>query len=342
MQIALALASALLFALGTVLQQKAGSSAPSAGARSGLLLRLARRPVWLAGIASDGLGFVAQAAALRDGRLDVVQPLLITSVVFALPLGIRLGGQRVHRSDLAAAALVVVALAGFLVVADPAGGRQEAPLRGWLVAAAVCAVACAPLALVGRRGPPPRRAALLGAAAGVLFALSAALTKATVDELNRGIGHVALSWEPYALAAVGYVSMTFNQLALDTGALAATVATSAALDPIASVVLGLVLFHESLHATVPQAAGELLAVAAALTGMTVLARSEAHLTSGKGNERRLSRGHVSRRSCGSRAGPLRPPRRRRHRRRGGGAGARGGSRRPPASRSGSGRPARAR
>jgi hypothetical protein len=63
-EIGLALVSAVLFALGSVLQQKAGLDAPSAGASSSLLLRMARRPVWLAGIASDGLGFVAHAAAL--------------------------------------------------------------------------------------------------------------------------------------------------------------------------------------------------------------------------------------------------------------------------------------
>ena len=55
-------------------------------------------------------------------------------------------------------------------------------------------------------------------------------------------------WELYALVAVGYTSMTLNQLALDTGALAAALATSSSLDPIASVVLGLTLFDESLNA----------------------------------------------------------------------------------------------
>jgi drug/metabolite transporter (DMT)-like permease len=138
-EIVLALTSALLFALGNVLQQKAGLDQSSAGPSSGLLLRMARRPVWLAGIASDGLGFVAQAAALGIGRLAVVQPLLVSSVVFALPLGVRLSGQRVRRSDVAAAALVAVALVGFLIIASPSGGRREAPLTDWLIVAIVCA-----------------------------------------------------------------------------------------------------------------------------------------------------------------------------------------------------------
>ena len=276
MEIVLSLASAMLFALGTVLQQRAGVSEPSAGAHAGLVLRMARRPVWLAGIASDGLGFVAQAAALGIGRLAVVQPLLVASVVFAVPLGVRLSGQRVTRGEVAAAALVVVGLVGFLSIASPSGGRSEAPPSDWLVVAVICAAVCAPLVLLARRGAAPRRAALLGTAAGVLFALSAALTKAVVDELHAGLVQVITSWELYALAGVGYASMTLNQLALNTGALAATMATSTASDPIVSVVLGLVLFHESLHLTGLRAIGTLSALAVALLGMAALAQSQEH------------------------------------------------------------------
>ena len=276
MEIVLSLASAMLFALGTVLQQRAGVSEPSAGAHAGLVLRMARRPVWVAGIAADGLGFVAQAAALGIGRLAVVQPLLVASVVFAVPLGVRLSGQRVTRGEVAAAALVVVALVGFLSIASPSGGRSEAPPSDWLVVAVISAAVSAPLVLLARRGPARRRAALLGTTAGVLFALSAALTKAVVDELHAGLVQVITSWELYALAGVGYASMTLNQLALNTGALAATMATSTASDPVVSVVLGLVLFHESLHLTGLRAIGTLSALAVALLGMAALARSQEH------------------------------------------------------------------
>ena len=276
MEIVLSLVSALLFALGTVLQQRAGVSAPSEGAHAGLILRMARRPVWVAGICSDGLGFVAQAAALGIGRLAVVQPLLVFSVVFALPLGVRLSGQRVRRSDIAAAALVVAGLIAFLAVASPSGGRSEAPLSSWLVVGIVCAALCTPLALLGRHGRAPRRAALLGTATGILFALCAALTKAVVDELHAGILTILGSWELYALVGVGYASMTLNQLALNTGALAATIATSTAADPIASVVLGLALFHESLDLTGLRAIGTVAALIAALAGLALLAQAQEH------------------------------------------------------------------
>jgi drug/metabolite transporter (DMT)-like permease len=272
--VVLALVAAVLFALGNTLQQKAGLDEPTEGTGASLLVRMAQRPVWLLGIASDGLGFVAQAAALGIGRLVVVQPLLVTSVVFAMPLGARLTGQRITRTDVGAAVLVVGALVAFLTIANPSGGRDDAPLGDWLIAGAACGVPCAILILLARHGSPPRRSALLGISAGILFALSAALTKAVVDELDGGILDVIGSWHLYALGIVGYVSMTINQMALDTGALAPAVATSTAFDPIASVVLGLTLFDESLHATTLGAVATLIALVAALAGMAILARSQ--------------------------------------------------------------------
>jgi hypothetical protein len=116
---------------------------------------------------------------------------------------------------------------------------------------------------------------LLGAAAGILFALSAALTKTVVSELDNGIVTLVTTWPLYGLIAVGYVSMTLNQMSLDAGALAATMATSTALDPIASVVLGLTLFRESVSAGPIEVIVIVLALAVVVAAMVVLARDQA-------------------------------------------------------------------
>jgi drug/metabolite transporter (DMT)-like permease len=272
-EVLLALGAALLFAVGTVLLQKAGMEEGTGGSQPRLLLRMARRPLWLAGILADALGFVGQAAALSIGRLAVVQPLLVTSVVFALPLGARLTGQRVRRADVGAALLVTGGLVAFLVVADPSGGRDDAPVGEWLLAGAAIGAVVAPLVLISRRLAPAPRAALLGIAAGVLFALSAALTKAVMDRLGDGVLELLLDWHLYALIAVGYISMTLNQLALMTGALAPAMATSLAFDPITSVVLGTTLLSESLHETPIGIAATVLSLAVALAGVAILSRS---------------------------------------------------------------------
>lgn len=276
MEIALALAAALLFALGSVLQQKAGLDEPetAAGSSGGLLLRMARRPVWLVGIAADALGFVAQAIALTIGRLAVVQPLLVSSVVFALPLGARFTGQRIRRADMIAAAVVTAALAVFLLVADPSGGRDDAPFGQWLIAGAVLGGVSAALVLAAREAKPATKAALLGIATGLLFGLSAALTKAVGDQFEEGVLTIFTDWHTYALLVVGYASMTLSQLSLQTGVLAPAVATSMAFDPISSVVLGTTLLQESLHTSTLGAVAAVAALVAALGGLAVLARTQ--------------------------------------------------------------------
>jgi drug/metabolite transporter (DMT)-like permease len=272
MAIPLALVAALLFSLGTVLQQQVAATASEEEARgAGFLLRLARQPRWLAGIVADGLGFVAQAAALGLGRIVVVQPLLATSVVFALPLGARFEHKPVSRPEILGALAVTAGLGAFLVLADPGGGVDNASATAWVVSFAIAAVLCSALTLSARGRAPVHRAALLGTAAGILFALSAALTKATVEQLDDGVLAVFEHWQLYALVVVGYVSMTLSQASLQAGALAAAVATQMALDPVASLFLGTLAFDETIHDDTGTLLAALVAFAVMIGGIAFLA-----------------------------------------------------------------------
>jgi drug/metabolite transporter (DMT)-like permease len=272
----LAVAAALLFAIGTVLQQRAAmQSSDREAVRAGFLLSLVRKPVWLAGIASDGLGFLAQAAALGIGKLVVVQPLLATSMVFALPFGARWTGQRIGRAQVIAALAVVAGLAAFLVISDPSGGQDDASTGAWIVIGVAGAALTAALIAAGARGGAVRRAATFGSAAGVLFAISAALTKATVDELDEGILSLLTDWHVYALLVVGYASMNISSISLQTGALAPAMATSMTLDPICSVILGVTAFGESIHDDTAGAIASLAGLAAMVWGLVALARAQA-------------------------------------------------------------------
>ncbi len=276
MEAVLALFAALMFALGTVIQQREAMKVSDEDAHSaGLLLRLAKRPAWLAGIVADALGFVAQAVALGIGRVIVVQPLLATSVVWALPLGARLSGQKVVRRDIYAAIAVTAGLGVFLVISDPYGGRDDAPIAAWIVAGgSLCAVA-AVLALIGLRGSPTRKAAACGTAAGLLFGLSAVLTKSVVDSLDEGLVDLITDWHLYALAAVGFASMTLSQISLQAGELAPAVATQMIFDPVASLILGLTLLQEQIHDDALGVIGSIVALLVTFAGMAVLATRQA-------------------------------------------------------------------
>ena len=276
LEVSLALVAALLFAFGTVLQQKEAQEVSDDDAlKAGFLLRLARRPVWLAGMAADGVGYGAQAAALGIGRIVVVQPLLATTVVFALPLGARILGQPIRRRDVLAALAVTVGLGVFLVVADPQGGREDATTAAWFASFGVAAAVCVPLVLAGRRASTPAmKATLLGIATGVLWGLSAGLTKAVVEDLDEGVVSLLGDWHLYALAVVGWTSLTLAQASLQAGALAPAVATQAALDPIASVLIGTLAFEETLNHGALGIAGSLAGFIAMVGGIVVLASAQ--------------------------------------------------------------------
>lgn len=270
--VVLTLAAAVLFAVGTVLQQRVTVTASAKEARdTWFLVRLARRPAWLAGIAADGLGFGCHAAALAAGRLAVVQPLLATTLVFTLPLGAWLDHRRVDRRELAAAVVMTGGLALFLLLANPSGGHDDASPGAWAVALLACGLVaglCRGLAHgAGSRG----RAIALGSGSGVLFGLTAALTKATVGRVDDGITHLVVDWHVWALVVVGYASMALAQASLQAGALGPAVATQTALDPVTSLLLGVLAFGEVLDAGPLASAGALLGLVLMLAGIVALA-----------------------------------------------------------------------
>jgi drug/metabolite transporter (DMT)-like permease len=272
MEVILAFGSAAVFALGTVLQQRVVMDAPEAKeASAGILFRLIRHPVWLAGIAAYGIAFGLQAAALGDGRLAVVQPILATTIVFALPLGVWLSAQRITRRDVIAAIVVTAGLALFLVLADPSGGKQDAPIGQWVIAGAVLIGLAAGLVVAGLARAGALRAALLGTASGLLFGLVSALTKGAVEVFQDDGAEVLLNWHLYALIAIGFGGMTITQLSLQTGILPPAVATSSIFNPAASVVLGLTLFDEQVHHSTAGRIGAALALLAMFGGIAALA-----------------------------------------------------------------------
>ncbi len=135
---ALAVCAAFFFALAATLQQKGalGMGEVSLGSPSSLLA-LAKQKVWLIGTVALLVGYVFQAAALDRGRLAVIQPLLVLTIVFALPLGYWLTNQRVGRTEVLGACVVVLGLAIFTVIGEAAEGRDNAPANEWAIVTAL-------------------------------------------------------------------------------------------------------------------------------------------------------------------------------------------------------------
>ena len=244
---ALALCAAFLFALAATLQQKGavGMGGISLGSPSSFA-RLATQKFWLFGTIALFVGYVVQAAALDRGRLSVIQPLLVMTVVFALPLGYFLTSQHVGRTEVLGAAVIVAGLAMFTIFADPASGVDDAPASDWAVLLVLFCGLAVVLMFLGGRGSLTRKAATYGLAAGVLFGLSASLAKPTVETLHEGIGAVLTDWEAYAMAITGIAAFVVQQVSLGTGKLAPSVATVSVANPVVAITIGALVLDERL------------------------------------------------------------------------------------------------
>jgi len=273
--ILLALVAALLFALSTVLQQRVAMRASDRQARSPwFMLRLARSPVWLGGIALTWIGYGFHVAALSGGEIVVVQPILAMTMVFALPIGARLSAQPLNPRDVAAALLAGAGLAAFLLTSSPQEGVEGPGPGPWLAWGGGTLALAALLTLFGLRRAPSRKAALVGTAAAVLFALHGAITKAFTEELHLGPIGLLGNWTLWAVLIVAAISMAVSQIALQAGDLAPAIATESVVDPVFSVVLGIGLYQEALHTTSGGHVASLLSLAAMLAGVGYLSLRE--------------------------------------------------------------------
>ena len=281
---AAALGAALSYAAASVMQQRAAQEEPAEKAlKPGFLLRLVRQPLWLAGLAADGLAYMLQFVALGHGPIALVQLLLVSGLLFALPLGASVSRCPIGRSDVLAGGLVVVGLATFLTVGAPAGGRAEAPAGTWVAVGAGGAIVIGALVLLAGRRPGVRRATALGAAAGVANALVAVFTKASAHILEHGLLHAVMSWPPYALLASGAASLALASSAFQAGALAASLPMLTVVDPIAATIVGALFFGESLTVRGLAPVAEVASLAAMVAGVFMLGRSPlVHCTHGAG------------------------------------------------------------
>jgi drug/metabolite transporter (DMT)-like permease len=249
MAVFFALLSAVAYASASVLQQRAARAVPEEHAmRPGLLWRLIRRPLWLAGTAIDWLGFGFQAVALGLGSILVVQPMLCTGLLFALPLGAALQGRRLGHREWTGAVALSLGLAVFLVVGDPTEGKDFATTRAWLLALAILGPTIVVLVGGAMRRRNTRRAVLLALATAILYAITAVNTKSAVAELQQGIDVLLTSWEPYVGAVAAIVGLLLNQSAFQAGELGASLPTLTAVEPILGSLLGVLMLHEELRA----------------------------------------------------------------------------------------------
>ncbi len=261
----LCLAAAACFGASSVMQQREARRAPKEMAmRLGLLGHLLQRPLWLLGNLFGLAGLALQFLALRHGSLALVQPLLVTGLVFALAGAAVLDRRRPSRREALWTVATMGGLALFVAVSRPGPGIGRGSTAGWLVLALATGAGVTALVLAARQWRR-WRALSLGAAAGLLGGVLAALIERTAHLVNGGIVHTMTSWPPYALIACGVFTVVLTQSAYQAGDIRLSLPALTVAEPITAILIGQLLFGEQISVTGPAVVGEV----AGLTLMTL-------------------------------------------------------------------------
>jgi drug/metabolite transporter (DMT)-like permease len=276
--VTLALLSAATFAISSSVQQQAAEGAPeSATGLVGLLGYLVRRPAWLVGQLLATCAFVLHASALHAGPIAVVQPIVVSGIVWAVPARAALSRRLPSSRELWAVVVTATGLAVFLVASDPTEGSQATLGLGSVVIVAVgVLVALAANYAASLSGHEPRRKAFfLGVVGGVLFGLVAGLVKLSLQELNSdGLGGMLLSWPPYALLLAGAGGVLTNQRAYRTAGLSASMPALNIVNGMTSLVFGFTVFAEVPRHSPLFLALEALALGCMAVGLWMLIQLE--------------------------------------------------------------------
>lgn len=246
-------------ATSSVLQRKAGRQVPQGENLSLRLIRsLLHQPVWFGGILAVTAGFLLQAAALGNGQLSVVEPILVLELPFTLLLATRIFRARLHRREWGAAIAMSAGLAALLYSLSPSAGRpRDVRWYVWVIGIGINLAFVAAMTVWGRRGPAgggprsgqssARQAAVLAVGAGAAFGLTAALIKGVTTTFSQGMGTLLTSWQLYAMIVTGAGAMFLVQSAMNAGRLVAAQPGLTLTDPIVSILWGVFVFHEQVR-----------------------------------------------------------------------------------------------
>ncbi|MER7790574.1 DMT family transporter [Streptomyces sp. NPDC097640] len=266
LSVLLALASAVCYAAGAILQEHVAATTPP---RPYAALRRGR---WWTAVTLNGAGAVLHVLALAYGPLSVVQPLGALTIVFALPMAAVFVRRPVGSAGWRGAVLATAGLAGLLSLSGSSGARALTR-DGRITVAVATAAAIAVLAVAARWARRPGvRSVLLAMAAGTAFGVSSVFTKNVTVELE---------WDAWAsglpsLVMIGLLAgsgVLLSQASYRGAGLAAPLATATVVNPVVATAIGVAALGEHFRHGAP---GTLLALVAALVAGTGLVMLTVH------------------------------------------------------------------
>lgn len=273
----LALGAAAVFGLGTALQHRAAYGVSRTDVASGRLLpRLLRRPGWVVGLVCSAGAFTLHVAALQRGSLTLVQPIVVTTPVFAVVARSGLDRRWPDPAETVWAMCTWVGLIFFITTV----GTDHAPhaandqtVTWFLIIGTVTA------ALTGWAARRVRVATyegfLWGVAAGILYGLTAGLVKVAASHASLGVVALMGHWSAWLVAPAGVGAFMLSQRAYHATRLSVTAPVLNIVDVLVAVTFGSVVFGDHLFDPASHRVVELLGAALIGVGVWRLIQADA-------------------------------------------------------------------
>jgi hypothetical protein len=277
-----AVAGAASFGLASAIQFRATKEVPlSTTLNPQLLVNLVRKPIWLASVVTVVLGLSLQVVALAFGPLVLVQPLLVTSVLFGGMFTAGMAGHRLDRIVLLGGLACAGGLSAFLLLAQPSGQAGEFNQRHIFPLALILVVVILGALLLGSWSHGELRVISLAVATGVFYGVTAGLIKAVAAQIRvDGITTPFLHWHIYMVCVIGPMGFLLSQNTFQSGKLISpALAVITTVDPLVGIAIGVQWLGESLTATTVALVGETISAAAIIAGIAVLTHRSEHLRS---------------------------------------------------------------
>jgi drug/metabolite transporter (DMT)-like permease len=276
-----AMCAALSFGLSSNFQYRASHQVPVRGpADPTLFADLVRNRLFQYSIGLNILGFALQVTALKFGPVMLVQPLLVTSLLFYVLLTPALNRQRPDAVRIAGAGLTLAGLIAFLLVARPTdvGGRDLTPdtILPLAVGLAVLLTACI---AVSRTVARQWRSLPLALGTGICYGVTAGLVRSLSNRFTDGFPELLHHWQLYAICVLGPLGVLLNQNTFQAGKLGSpALAIITTVDPLISIGVGLLWLDGTIAVGVAPVLGEIIALAVMAAGIAVLATRAPHLS----------------------------------------------------------------
>jgi len=283
-----ALAGACVYGVTGILQQRNAHEVEGDPTdQAGLIKGLIRRPAWVLSTIGSIVGFGLQGLALGTGPIVLVQPLLVTGVLFAALTGFLLSRQPVDWPLMSSLVLTAGGLAAFLLFARPTQGSDTLTVHHVLpLAIGLFALLMGCVALVVRTRGLARSLAL-ALAAGIVYGVTAAVAKVTIGAFQSGgLVHGVTHWSLWALVVLGPLGFLLNQNAFHEGELVSPpLAVITVTDPLVGIGIGVLWLGETIGGSPGAVIGEVLGLAAMALGVWLVAHRAPHLAATVAAER---------------------------------------------------------